>query len=220
MPKQKDLKRVVRKRMQKTGESYTAARSHIIRRKAAPPPPDYSALSGVKDEVIEKRTGHTWAQWVAILDEFGAARRPHREIAEHVFSLGTPGWWSQTVAVGYERIRGLRGIGQRMSGSWEASKSRTFDVPAEQLFEAITNSRKRSRWFSGPKITIRKSTPPKTIRAGFEDGTLVQFYFTPKSRSKTQLAIQHTKLPSKEELERMKTFWGEQLEALAKVLGP
>ena len=30
MPKQKDLKRVVRSRMQKTGESYTAARaSHI-----------------------------------------------------------------------------------------------------------------------------------------------------------------------------------------------
>jgi hypothetical protein len=217
MPKQKDLKRVVRTRMQKTGESYTAARSQIIRKKTSPPP-DYAALSGVKDAVIEQRTGHTWAQWVEILDRFGAAERPHREIAAHVFSLGTPGWWSQTVAVGYERIRGRRGIGQRMSGTWEASKSRTYEVPADKLFDAVADSRKRARWFSGPRITIRKSTPPKTIRAGFEDGTLVQFYFTPKGASKTQLAIQHTKLPSREELERMKKFWGEQLDALAEYL--
>jgi hypothetical protein len=46
----------------------------------------------------------------------------------------------------------------------------------------------------------------------------VQFYFTPKGASKTQLAIQHTKLPSREELERMKKFWGEQLDALAEYL--
>jgi hypothetical protein len=50
-----------------------------------------------------------------------------------------PGWWSQTVAVGYERIKGLRAIGQRMDGSFEASKSRTFAVPLARLYGAFRN---------------------------------------------------------------------------------
>ena len=36
MPRQKDLKRVVRARMQKTGESYTAARLQLVRKKEEP----------------------------------------------------------------------------------------------------------------------------------------------------------------------------------------
>jgi hypothetical protein len=63
MPKQKDLKRLARTRMEKTGESYTAARSQLLAKKARaaeaqapaeptaqppaqPPvePPDYAAL--------------------------------------------------------------------------------------------------------------------------------------------------------------------------------
>ena len=40
MPNQKDLKRLIRNRMQKTGESYTAARSQIV--KSSPGPAEYA----------------------------------------------------------------------------------------------------------------------------------------------------------------------------------
>jgi len=49
VPIQKDLKKLVRARMQKTGEAYTAARLHIVSRKKetvpekVAPPPDYAA---------------------------------------------------------------------------------------------------------------------------------------------------------------------------------
>src|SRR3954467_11720027 len=36
MPKQKDLKRLVRARMQKTGEAYTAARAQVLRKPRTP----------------------------------------------------------------------------------------------------------------------------------------------------------------------------------------
>src|SRR5687767_3671097 len=60
MPKQKDLKRVVRSRMQKTGESYTTARVHVLNRKsekavvAEQAKPDYAAIAGVSDAAVKK----------------------------------------------------------------------------------------------------------------------------------------------------------------------
>src|SRR5438445_11667536 len=104
MPKQKDLKRIVRTRMQKTGESYTAARLQIVKKKEA----DYAELAGMSEAAIKKATGRPWAEWVKLLDAAGASSKPHRDIARHVSSLGVPDWWSQTLTVGYERIRGLR----------------------------------------------------------------------------------------------------------------
>lgn len=223
MPQQKDLKRIVRSRMQKTGESYTAARTHIINKKksnspAPKLPAGYETLAGMSDAAVSKPTGRTWPQWVEILDAWGAAERPHRDIAEHVSSLGVPGWWTQTVTVGYERLRGLRARGQRRNGTWEASKSRTFKVPLSDLYDACSNSKSRQRWLPGMKLTVRTATAGKSMRLAFEDGTLVQFYFTAKATGKSQLAVQHTKLPSKEEADRLKTFWSERLDALAELL--
>src|SRR5688572_28179800 len=75
MPAEKDLKRIVRSRMEKTGEAYTTARRQVLARKnltvVPPPPPDYSAKAGMSDATIATKTGRTWAEWVELLDAFG-----------------------------------------------------------------------------------------------------------------------------------------------------
>ncbi|HYI09558.1 MAG TPA: hypothetical protein VEK57_10890 [Thermoanaerobaculia bacterium] len=221
MPQQKDLKRIVRSRMQKTGESYTAARSQVVKPRLAlapEPPADYAGLAGTSDAAVQKATGRTWAEWVPVLDAFGGREKPHRDVAIYVSSLGVRDWWSQTVVVGYERIRGLRAIGQRREGSWEASKSRTFNVPLATLYAAFADAKKRAKWLPGTKLTVRSSTKDKTVRAVLDDGTAVQFYFTPKGESKTGVAVQHTKLASKVAVDERKMFWSERLEALSDML--
>ena len=224
MPKQKDLKRVVRIRMQKTGESYTAARLHVAnKRKTSAPassenPPDYAALAGQSDEVVRKKTGRNWTQWVTTLDAFGAAEMAHGRIAEHVHSLGVSGWWSQSVTVGYERIRGLRQIGQRRSGSWEASKSRTFAVPIRTLWDAFNNARQRRKWMPGVSLKVRKATENKSMRITWPDDTSVEVGFYVKGPTKSQVAVQHTKLASKEDVERRKDYWTERFDALRDLL--
>lgn len=218
MPKQKDLKRIVRSRMQKTGESYTAARSHVIQ--PPEPQPDFAALAKMSDEKVQNATGRTWAEWVALLDAFDGTKKPHRELAVQVASLGTPDWWSQTVVVGYERIRGLRAVGQRREGFWEASKSRTFEVPVAKLFAAFADARKRARWLPGLKLTVRTAMKDHSMRIGMEDGTLVAIGFTTKGEAKSSVAVQHTKLPSKAEADRLKVFWGERFDALKGVVSP
>ena len=135
MPKQKDLKRVVRARMQKTGESYTTARLQLVRKKE--PEPNYAELAGMSDAAVKKATGRDWREWVAILDAEKSAEKPHRDIARYVASLGTPDWWSQTVTVGYERIRGLRAIGQRRGGGLRGEQEPHVRRPAGEALQGI-----------------------------------------------------------------------------------
>ena len=271
MTRRKDLKRVVRTRMRKTGESYTAARVHVLARSkagakeagaahagareggakettaaaAAPKPKpaakakpsraakakpaktkspaaptaDYAALAGFSDETIAAKTGCTWQKWVEHLDWFGAAGKTHGEIAEHVHTeLGVPGWWAQAVTVGYERIRGLRAIGQRLDGSYEATKSKTFDVPVDRLFAAIAEPAQRTRWLPGVELAVRKATPGKSIRITWADGTPVEVWLQSKGEGRSLAAIAHRKLPDRARSDELKRYWGERLDALARVL--
>ena len=215
MPKQKDLKRIVRTRMQKTGESYTAARLHIVKKTETAPA--LAAKAGMSDESVRKATGKTWAAWVKLLDSVNAAEKPHREIVKHVSSTGTPGWWSQMVTVGYERIRGLRDRGQRRDGGYEATKSRTFAVPVSKLFDAFAKPRIRAKWLTA-KVKVRTANPHKTMRLEMEDGTHVAIGFLPKGAKKSAVAVQHEKLADKATAVKMKEWWAERFDALAELL--
>lgn len=240
MPTNRDFKRLVRGRMQKTGESYTSARANLLKKRfAAPvakqspasaepqaptPTPtrtDYNRIAGMSDEALKAKTGCTWEKWVWALDRVKANQWPHAEIAEYVYEkYKIDGWWAQTVTVGYERIRGLRERGQRRSGEYETTKSRTVPVSLSKLFRAFSQPRMRSQWLPGMTVTVRKATPNKSIRITWEDGTSVEAGFTSKERSKAQVQVQHRKLPSKEAANRMKQYWTERLDALVEVLAP
>ena len=123
------------------------------------------------------------------------------------------------MTVGYERIRGLREKGQRRSGSWETSKSRTFAVPLATLYRAFSDRSTRNRWMSGVNWTVRKATENKSMRLTWEDGTSVELWFAGKGDAKSQVAIAHTKLASKEDADTRKAWWTERLAVLSKTLG-
>ena len=223
MPTQKDFKRLVRSRMEKTGESYTAARLQLLNKRELPPvearPPqlNLATAAGMSDAAVSKRTGRTWAQWVDVLDAREAGDKPHRGIVEIVSSLGTPDWWSQMVTVGYERIRGLRERGQQRDGGYEASKSRTYNVPVATLFDAFLNARRRNRWLP-VRVAVRSSVRPKRMRIEWDDKTVVQVGFLDKGRSKSAVAIQHQKLRDKAAANAMKSAWSNYFDRLGQVL--
>lgn len=220
MTQNKDLKRMVRARMKKTGESYTAARSQVTKKspsekKSAPDVREYAALAGMSDATIKEKTGCTWEKWVKSLDHHGAEKLSHREIAAMVNKTWkVDGWWSQSVTVGYERIKGLRARGQRRDGTYEATKSRTFNVPVETLFAAWANATIRKRWMNGASVRVRTATAPKSMRIGLEDGAIVAVGFYPKGKSKSSVAVQHAKLPDRESARKMKEYWSKRLEVL------
>lgn len=234
----KDRKRIIRARMQKTGESYTAARAQIfsISKKtptqvrsaqAAPaaalatPAIDYAALAGMSDDKVAAKTGRTWQEWMRVLDADGAASMTHGKIAALVSGThGVGDWWSQTVTVGYERIKGLRARGQRRDGAYEMGKTKTFDVPAKTLFDAWASDTARRRWLKGVKTTVRTSTSPKAVRLQWPDNTIVVIGITPKGDAKSVVSVVHTKLPDKAASDAVKREWTTHLDALSTFLTP
>ena len=217
MTQQKDFKRVVRARMQKTGESYTTARLHLVKPKPEEKP-DYAKLAGMSDEKVAKATGCGWEKWVYVLDRAHATEMSHRDLARYIRdNYQTPDWWTQTVAVGYERIRGLRARGQQRSGTWEINKSKTLAVPMAALYAAFRDARKRAKWLDA-KLTVRAATPNKSMRIAWDDGTAVDVGFYPRGEAKSQVAVSHRKLASKADADRMRAFWTERLAALGTLL--
>ena len=221
----KDFKRLVRARMVRTGESYTAARSHFngtrARRAERPSVVDYEKLAGMSNATIRAKTGCDWKRWTDTLDYLKAHEWTHTEIARYVREkFKIPGWWSQSVTVGYERIKGLRAIGQRRGGEFEASRSKTFNVPMSRLFAAFSIKRNRDKWLGSMDITIRTTIKGRSIRMTWPDGKLVTAWFDAKGPRKNVVGITHHQLPDRATADRVKAEWAERLERLKEVLAP
>jgi hypothetical protein len=173
----------------------------------------------MSDAKIAEKTGRSWREWTRALDGEGAASMAHRDIAALVSAkYEVADWWTQTVTVGYERIKGLRERGQRRGGAYEATKSRTFAVPVDALFQAWADERSRRKWLAAVNPSVRTATAPKSLRLAWPDGTIVVVNFTPKGREKSAVALAHTKLPTKAAAEEAKTFWTARLDALGTLL--
>ncbi|MBM4183026.1 MAG: hypothetical protein FJ207_02240 [Gemmatimonadetes bacterium] len=227
MTKQKDFKRRVRARMAKTGESYTAARANLLDatdppgsgNRTLPIPPHHEKLAGMSDQKVEKATGKTWTAWAAALDGVGAAAWEHRAIADHLREVhGVPDWWTQMVTVGYERLRGLRDVGQRRGGSYEVNKSKTLAVPVADVFDAFADTRRRKKWLPDLALRVTTATKPKSIRMRLDDDSRLEAYFMAKGPARASVSVQHRKLVDRETAERTRTFWTERLEVLKGLL--
>lgn len=163
--------------------------------------------AGVGDDAVFKATGKTWKEWLAVLDRAGAKKMSHKEIVAVVREKhGIGPWWRQMVTVGYEQARGLRQKHEKPEG-FSISRSKTMNVPVEKLFKAWSNARLRAQWLADP-LRISTSTANKSLRIAWSaDSTRVEVMFYPKGPEKTQMVVQHNKLPSAKKAASMKTFW-------------
>jgi hypothetical protein len=214
----KSFKRLVRARMGKTGESYTAARAMLLRA-------DKSGSAELRlktsDENIRRRTGHGWEEWFAMLDEWGAAGRSHREIARWVAEqqgVVPLAWNAQAVAASYELTRGLREVGEKEDG-FAITASRTFSVPAERVYDAFLEESVRARWLPDAELSERTATRPKSARFDWGDGsTRVNVTFLARDESRSTVALEHRRLPDADEAARIKAYWRERLLGLRELL--
>jgi uncharacterized protein YndB with AHSA1/START domain len=213
MTRQKSFKRLVRARMEKTGERYAAARAALLstsETKAAEGP-----TLTMSEESILRRTGRGWEEWFDLLDEAGAAEWPHAVIARWLAAeQGIAGWDAQSVTVSYERARGGRAVGERPEG-FSVTATRTVAVPVERLYDAFVNESLREGWLPDDELRERIATRPKSARFDWGDGaTRVITGFEPKGEAKSTVALEHVRLADAAEAERMKAFWRERLIAL------
>jgi uncharacterized protein YndB with AHSA1/START domain len=219
MTTQKSFKRLVRARMEKTGESYTAARSNLLTAEE-PAAIDGTALA-TSDEKIRQRTGRGWEEWFDLLDDWGAAGRTHREIARWVAEqqgVVPLAWNAQAVAGSYERARGLRAVGEHADG-FTVTASKTVAAPVERLYDAFVDDLERRRWLPDGDLRERTATRPRSVRFDWGDGvSRVHVTFVAKDAAKSLATVAHARLPDAAEAERMKAYWRERVATLKEVL--
>ena len=220
MTKQRSFKRLVRARMQKTGESYTAARTALLSPSPQEPKPTGQRVLATSEETIRQRTGRGWEEWFDLLDEWGAADRSHREIAiwlaeqQGIVPLA---WNAQAVAHSYELARGLRVVGEHADG-FRASITKTVAAPVERLFDAFVDPSQRGRWLDG-ELRERTSTKPRSARFDWGNGdSRVHVTFTPKGADRSTATVSHERLADAQEAAGMKTFWRNRMTTLQQEL--
>lgn len=161
------------------------------------------------DETMRSRTGRGWADWIRILDGWGAESRPHVEIARWLNQdQGVDGWWSQQITVGYELAIGRRVLGQRSDGRFTATATRTIGVPVEQLQETVTDDGLREQWLPRAPLRARASKADRTARFDWEDGSSrVAFWFEAAGDARARVVMEHERLPDAGTAAEMKAYW-------------
>jgi uncharacterized protein YndB with AHSA1/START domain len=169
----------------------------------------------MSDDAVHAKTGKTWKEWFTILDRAGAKKMSHQQIVKYLDAeQGVGPWWRQMVTVTYERARGLRDVHQKPSG-YEISVSRTINVPIAKLYHAFANDKARNAWLREDGLAVRKATANKSLRVTWNDvKTSLEITFLSKGDAKSQVVVQHSKLPNAQASTTMKTYWGKALDRL------
>jgi uncharacterized protein YndB with AHSA1/START domain len=169
----------------------------------------------MSDEAVKAKTGKTWKQWFAVIDKAGGKKLSHQDIVKYLKTEHAVGpWWQQMVTVTYEQARGLRDVHQK-PGGYQISVSRTVNVPISMLYHAFANDKARNAWLAEDGLAVRKATANKPMRVTWNDvKTSLEINFYPKGDDKSQVVVQHSKLPNAKAAATMKTFWGKALDRL------
>jgi uncharacterized protein YndB with AHSA1/START domain len=180
-----------------------------------------STAPAMRDDAVKAKTGKTWKEWFSILDRAGARKMSHQEIVKVLHSDHNVGpWWTQMVTVTYEQSRGLRDKHQRPDG-YQISVSRTVNSPISKVYKAFASEKERPTWLGkdGARLTIRTATPNKSMRVTWHDQkTSLEVGFIDKGAGKSQVVVQHSKLPDDKSAARMKTYWAKALDRLKETL--
>jgi hypothetical protein len=211
MTEHKSFKRLVRGRMAKTGESYTAARAQLLAGTEVPTVDSDVLQFPCSEERLREQTGRGWEEWFDLLDSWGAESLGHTEIARRVGELpGVPGWYAQAVTMSFERARGLRAVGQRTGREgFVAGVSKTIAASAEDVFAAFVDPSQRAGWL--PDIVPSERTvakPSRTARYDVGDGpTRLMVTVDAKGPKKATLVVEESRLAGAEQREVRKDFW-------------
>ena len=241
MTQQKKLKKAIRARSRKTGESYTAARRHIVQARREPaiaastPATLVRPVSKIRTRTGEagliKKTGHGYDHWFAVLDAFGAPGKGHTASAAHLArDHGVPSWHCQMVTVAYERERGLRAMNQSCAGDFQVNVSKVVAAPLAEVVDVLRTPRRRAAWLKGVDASLGRALEAAFAGAKPRDvkvrdsafarlrypwaGEAVEIAVMGKPNGRTSVVASMTKLAGPEQVEERRAQWRAALEGL------
>ena len=177
----------------------------------------YRRVNGVSDDAVKAKTGKKWDEWFKVLDKAGARMMDHRDIVAYVRDhLDLPRWWAQMVISGYEQEYGLR-VKHRRGTRYRVDRSKVISAPLASVWAAWQDKDSVERWLPGAQFEVRDATPHKTMHLTWHDGTKVGVVFREKG-VRTKIIVNHARLETLADTERVQSYWSEALERLKHVV--
>lgn len=203
---------------------------------------DGSAFGRVSDEKVREATGQEVSDWLHELDHAGAREWDHKAIVAHLVTHHpeVSGWWRQTIAVGYERARGKRAVGQTADAGFQVGVTRSVEATPDEVWEALVS--RPELWLGkGASLTIEEgehysvsdadaaSGEIRVVRPGtrlrmtwqpaaWERPATVQLTLSSTPSGKTAVGAHLEKLPDAEAREEMREHWRGALERIIAAL--
>lgn len=196
----------------------------------------------VSDEAVQRATGRTWSEWERTLDSEEAWRLSHKEIVALLRDGGhiESEWWMQQVTVGYEKVKGLRVLGQAKETGFQVGVRRTLPVTRDAGWRLVTSPEGVRAWLGdGAEVEFEKGTeyrladgstgevrvfnPKKHLRITFEPAgwprpSTLQVRVEPKGE-KTVVSFHEERLPDEQAREDRRAHFKAALDALEDMSG-
>jgi hypothetical protein len=237
MTQTRKLKKAIRARAKKTGESYAAARRQYLKPVTTPKVPARPKTAGsVGEAAARKATGHGLDHWFAVLDAFSpGGSKGHAAAAEHLSKdHGVPMWYCQGLTVAWERARGHRAMNQSCDGDFQVSVSRVLPADLARVGRAITDPKARRAWLKDVEPALERAlhaglvhekskglrlVTPERGRLRYRwDGSVVEIYLYAKPGGKTSVVASNEELKDASAVERRRAIWKDALDGLKEYL--
>ncbi len=197
---------------------------------------------GVGDEAVQAATGRGWEQWFELLDDAGALQWSHKQMVAFLVQQGLDKpWWQQMVSSTYERVRGLKQVGETADAGFQVGVQRSLPIGAEALWELLLSPQGLGIWLGARELPcergqryqaedgtvgqVRTFKPVQRLRLTWqppylERHTTLQLTLScPRNtRTRTTLRFHHERLLDREQRELMRTRWRAVLDKLAAVV--
>ena len=189
-------------------------------RAAAPKTPAAKAAPGMSDAAFAERTGKPWSEWFAILEAAGGASMDRKAIFAVLADQGVGPLWRQMIAVRYERALTDHEPKKPVAkpkppvGNHSTSVTRMMSATMEAAYNAWERPTRRKR-FLDVEVIFASRRDGKVLRFGWrEDASRVIVQFVARSKTRTQVTIEHEKMKNIDDVERMNAFWTETLDKM------
>jgi hypothetical protein len=169
----------------------------------------------MSDATVEAKTAKSWAAWFFALDTAGAAKLDHGGIVRLLSEThGVPSWWCQTIAVEYERARGLRAPHQTPNG-FSVAVSKTIAASVSDVYDATADAATRAKWFPRGAFEVSSQTRDKYFRGSWKKTARAELGFLAKRDGKAHIAVHVGKLDGEADVETERAAWKRAFEKLA-----
>ncbi len=229
------LKKRVRSRAERTGESYAAARRQVVAkldaereaktRSTAEQARQAPATGAVSEERCREKTGHGFDHWFRVLDRFGARKEGHTKAARHLLEEHqVSAWYAQAITVAYERAHGLREVNQQCTGDFQTSVSRVLPVDVEAAQRLFVERAERDGWLLGlegePAASLQTALEKESFQA-MKGGvrlryrpaaSLVELELRAKNGGRATVVVRHSKIGDRGEMESLRGGWRQVLD--------